>query len=97
MDELKATCEDYDDRLANYDNENNVLKDKLAQSEINVAEHESELLGARTELEETKARLKEPEEQIAYDVDTFKKIHSITADTPHLEKEAVNESVQQDV
>ena len=63
MDELKAKCVDYDDRLAECDNTNSVLKDKLAKSEIDIAEYESELLAVQAELEETKVRLNEREEQ----------------------------------
>ena len=63
MDELKVKCMDYDDCLTERDNANSVLKDQLAKSEIKVAEHESELLAARAELEKTKLLLKEREQQ----------------------------------
>ena len=63
MDDLKAKCVDYGDLLAERDDANNVLKDQLAKSEVDRAEHESTLLVVRAELEATKVQLNEREEQ----------------------------------
>ena len=52
-----------DGRLAERDNAKSVLKDKLAKLDMDIAEHESELLAVKAELEATKVHLNEQEEQ----------------------------------
>ena len=91
MDKMKAKWQDYDDRLAERDNANSVLKDQLAKSEVDREVHESTLLVVRAELEATKVQLNEREEQYERQMEETlarreEVINSLSGDKSTLEK-----------